>query len=120
MRKKEQLDNCQINLSEESLNNVTPFSFEAALARGIIVEVTEWVGPDIGFGRGLYRTRVALTARVWDTLLQAHVRQKNGSLDRFFDEKRNDVVWLAAQALGASRGLECSEFYDAPADWQGN
>lgn len=110
MRKINQQDNAQIDLSEESLNNVTPFSFELALARGIIVEVTDWVGPEIGFGRSFYRTRVALTARVWDTLLQAYVRQKNGSLEKLFREKRNDILWLAAQALERATGSDATNF----------
>ena len=110
MRKLNQQDNAHIDLSEESFNHVTPFSFELALARGIIVEVTDWVGPEIGFGKGFYRTRLALTARVWDTLLQAYVRQKNGELEKVFHEKRNDILWLAAQALGRATGSDATNF----------
>ena len=87
-----------IDLAAESFNGVIPYSVELALVRGIVVEVTEWVVPDIGFGEKGYRLRVVLTARLWDTLLQAYVRRRNGEPQEL-GKRRNDVLWLAAQAL---------------------
>ncbi len=91
-----------IDLAAESFNSVTPFSIELALVRGIVVEVTEWVVPDIGFGEGGYRLRVVLTARLWDTLLQAYVRRRNGEPQEL-GKRRNDVLWLAAQSLAQTK-----------------
>ena len=111
MQNKNQFDNTVIDLAAESFNNVTPYSFERALARGIIVEVTDWVMSDIGFGKSSFRARVVLTARLWDTLLQTYVRLRNGQADEA-SKKRNDVLWLAAQALkrAESVGLEAANF----------
>jgi hypothetical protein len=53
-----------IDLAAESFNGVTPYSVELALIRGVVVEVTEWVVPDFGFGERGYRLRVVLTARL--------------------------------------------------------
>lgn len=98
MQNRNQFESFAYELSEESFNNVTPYSFELALTRGIIVEVTDWVLPDIGFGKGCFRVRVALTTRLWDVLLQTYVRLKNGQAMEAC-KNRNDVLWLAAQAL---------------------
>lgn len=98
MNNPNRIDNTAIDLAAESFNSGTPYSFELALTRGMVVEVTEWVLPDIGFGRSSYRTRVVLTARLWDTLLQAYVRRRNGAPEEL-GKRRNDVLWLAAQAL---------------------
>lgn len=87
-----------INLAAESFNGVTPYSVELALVRGVVVEVTEWVMPDFGFGERGYQLRVVLTARLWDTLLQAYVRNRN-AVPRELGTRRNDVLWLAAQSL---------------------
>ena len=110
MRKLDESDNCPIDLANESINNNTPFSFELALSRGMIVEVTDWVGPEIGFGIYFSRTRVALTARVWQTLLHVYVREVNGRNEQQLQAKRNDILWLAAQALGSANRLESAEF----------
>lgn len=91
-----------IRLEEESIETLVPFSFEQALARGIIVEVSDWADADIGFGRRFYRTRIALTARVWDTLLQSCVRNKNAERERDYQARSKDILWLAAQALKES------------------
>ena len=92
------IDNVAIDLAAESFNSVTSYSVELALTRGIVVEVTDWVVPDIGFGMRGYRLRVVLTARLWDTLLQVYVRRRNGVPEEL-GRRRNDVLWLAAQAL---------------------
>lgn len=112
MQKRNQFDNTVIDLAAESFNNVRPYSVEVALARGVIVEVTDWVMPDIGFGKSCFRSRVVLTARLWDTLLQTYVRLRNGQADDEACKKRNDVLWLAAQALkrAESVGLEAANF----------
>lgn len=110
MRKLDEYDNCPIDLANESINNDTPFSFELALSRGMIVEVTDWVGPEIGFGIYFNSTRVALTARVWQSLLQVYVREVNGRIEQRLKAKRNDILWLAAQALESAKGFETAEF----------
>lgn len=110
MQKTNKNDNNQFDLAQESINNSTPSSFELALVRGMIVEVTDWVTPEIGFGRSFFRTRVALTARLWDSLLQAYVRQKNDALEHFFNQKRNDILWLAAQAMERSKDADATNF----------
>lgn len=107
-----QFDNAAIDLSKESFGNssaVTPYSLALALTRGIVVEVTEWVVPDIGFGISGYRVRVVLTARLWDTMLQTYVRRRNAEE---LGKKSNDVLWLAAQALerAAYPGLGAANF----------
>ena len=107
MPKVNQQNNSAIDLSDESFNNVTPFSFEVALIRGMVVEVTDWVGPEIGFGKGCYRVRVALTARLWDTLLQAYERRQNGDHEKLCS-KRNDILWLAAQSLERAEGMDAT------------
>ncbi len=109
MPKVNQQNSSAIDLTEESFNNVTPFSFEAALARGMIVEVTDWIGPEIGFGKRCYRVRVALSARLWDTLLQAYVRRQNGDHEKLCS-KRNDILWLAAQALERAESFDATNF----------
>ena len=110
MQKLSKLDTADITLSDETIDNLTPYSLEAALARGIIIEVTEWVPTEIGFGRGYFRTRVALTKRVWDTMLQAYVRRENDTLDWMFRRRQNDVFWLAAQALDRAVGCDAATF----------
>lgn len=110
MQKFNKYENAEINLAKETIDNLTPFSFEAALARGIIVELSDWAPPEIGFGRGYFRTRVALTSRFWDTLLQAYVRRENDSLDGAFRRQQNDVLWLAAQALDRAAGCDAATF----------
>lgn len=91
-------DNRAIDLAAELFSNVTPYSVETALVRGIVVEVTKWVPRDIGFGPAEYRTQVVLTARLWDTLLQAYVRRRNGNPEELA-RHHNDILWLAAQAM---------------------
>ena len=104
-------DNSTIDLSSESLAPEDGrLSFDQALARGVIVEVTDWVTPNTDFGQHLLKKRFALTAKLWDTLLQSYVRAENERLDRLYRDQGNDVLKQAALALSQSCGANTANF----------
>ena len=110
MQKTKQLESMPINLNEESFFRApTPHSFEQALARGIIIEVTKWVQAS-PFGTSLLQKRYALTVKLWNTLLQAYIQTENEKLDRLLMKPRNDLFHVAALALAQSEGCNAIDF----------
>jgi hypothetical protein len=58
-------DNRAIDLSQSSFGEyVSEYSFEEALANGLLLNVTSWVRHEMGFGTNRYVVQVAVTARL--------------------------------------------------------
>lgn len=103
-------DNAAFDLSEESFTTyVSEYSFEQSLENGLIVNVTSWVQREMGFGEGRFRVHVAVTARLWRTIVTI------APLAKAFHTvtgRGNDVLWLAAYALQKANrhGAETARF----------
>ncbi len=93
----------------EFVGGATEYSFEEALARGRIIDVTCWVVSEMGFAGPNIRVHVAITARLWNRMLQIATR-----MSRFQTVvgRRNDVLWLAAYAMEQAKkfGREAATF----------
>ena len=63
-------DNSAIDLSRVSFGDYSgEYTFEEALSNGMLVNVTSWVRHEMGFGESRYRVEVAVTARLWKTIV---------------------------------------------------
>ena len=94
-------DNSAIDLSQESLASyVSEYSFEEALANGLLVNVTSWVRHEMGFGTSRYSVQVAVTARLWKTIVRISPLAK---VWQTVVGRGNDVLWLAAYAMHRAR-----------------
>ena len=94
-------DNAAIDLSEESFGDfVSEFSFEEALANGLLVNVRSWVRHEMGFGKNRYVVQVAVTARLWKTVVCISPLAKRWQT---VVGRGNDVLWLASYALLKAR-----------------
>ncbi|MCA9179981.1 MAG: hypothetical protein KDA51_00975, partial [Planctomycetales bacterium] len=85
------------------------YSFDYALENGLVVNVTSWVQREMGFGRSRYRIRVAVTARLWQSIVTV------APLARVWQTvtgRGSDVLWLASYALQKARryGAETAKF----------
>ena len=104
------LDNAAIDLENESFGRYSvEFSFEEALANGVLVNVTSWVRHEMGFGENRYRVEVAVTARLWKTIVRISPLAK---VWQTVVGRGNDVLWLASYALHKARqvALELADF----------
>ena len=94
-------DNSAIDLSQESLASyVSEYSFEEALANGLLVNVTSWVCHEMGFGPSRYSVQVAVTASLWKTIVRISPLAK---VWQTVVGRGNDVLWLAAYAMHRAR-----------------
>ncbi|QDU57534.1 hypothetical protein [Aeoliella mucimassa] len=94
-------DNSAIDLSQERLSqHVSEYSFEEALANGLLVNVTSWVRHEMGFGTSRYNVKIAVTARLWKTIVRISPLAK---VWQTVVGRGNDVLWLAAYAMHRAR-----------------
>lgn len=91
------IDNAAIDLSDVSFGDYSgEYSFDYALDNGLLVNVTGWVKHEMGFGANRYRVQIAVTARLWRTLVTIAPLAKTFQT---VTGRGNDVLWLAAYAL---------------------
>ena len=93
-------------------NNVIDFStatlprykstidWQTGFARGALVDVTRWTVPGMGYGTGGAMVRIAVTARLWDDMVQRSLELTRAELKLL---ERKDVLWRAAAALQKAR-----------------
>lgn len=98
------------DLAIESFGNRSAeYTFEEALGNGVLINVTSWVRHEMGFGPNRYSVQVAVTARLWKTIVRI------SPLARVWQTavgRGNDVLWLASYALHKGRqvGNEAANF----------
>lgn len=103
-------DSTAIDLAKESFGQYSAeYTFEEALANGVLVNVTSWVRHEMGFGESRYRAEVAVSARLWKTIVRVSPLAK---VWQTVVGRGNDVLWLASYALHKARqvGLEAAHF----------
>ena len=103
-------DNSAIDLSQVSFGDYSAEqTFEEALSNGTLVNVTSWVRHEMGFGESRYRVEVAVTARLWKTIVCVSPLAK---VWQSVVGRGNDVLWLASYALHKARqiGSETANF----------
>ena len=103
-------DHMAIDLATESFGDYSrEHTFEEALANGVLVNVTSWVRHEMGFGENRYRVEVAVTARLWRTIVRVSPLAK---VWQSVVGRGNDVLRLASYALHKGRqvGLEAANF----------
>lgn len=103
-------DNTAIDLANESFGQYSAdYSFDEALSNGVLLNVTSWVRHEMGFGENRYRVEVAVTARLWKTIVRVSPLAK---VWQTVVGRGNDVLWLASYALHRGRqvGLEAATF----------
>ena len=104
-------NNTAIDLASECFGeSVSEYSFEEALANGLLVNVTSWVRHEMGFGESRYVVQVAVTARLWKTIVCISPLAK---VWQSVVGRGNDVLWLASYALHKARQVG-----DASANFQ--
>lgn len=99
-----------VDLSHATLApDVGTYSLEQALTNGVLVKVTSWVVPEMGFHPLGVRVHVAVTARLWKTIATVSPRVVRFQTVR---GRGDDVLWLAAYALRKARqaGQEAATF----------
>lgn len=103
-------DNSAIDLSRVSFGDyVSEYSYEEALSNGLLVNVTSWVRHEMGFGESRYSVQVAVTARLWKTVVRISPLAK---VWQTVVGRGNDVLWLASYALHKAHrvGMEAASF----------
>lgn len=103
-------DNTAFDLANESFGQYSAeYTFEEALSNGMLVNVTSWVRHEMGFAENRYRVEVAVTARVWKTIVCVSPLAK---VWQTVVGRGNDMLWLASYALHKGRqvGLEAANF----------
>lgn len=103
-------DQTAFDLAKESFGEYSrEYTFEEALLNGVLVNVTSWVRHEMGFGENRYRVEVAVTARLWKTIVRVSPLAK---VWQTVVGRGNDVLWLASYALHKARqvGLEAASF----------
>ncbi|MEX2309830.1 MAG: hypothetical protein WD738_19825 [Pirellulales bacterium] len=103
-------DNSAIDLSQVSFGDYSAeYTFEEALSNGTLVNVTSWVRHEMGFGESRYRVQVAVTARLWKTIVCVSPMAK---VWQTVVGRGNDVLWLASYALHKARqvGMQTANF----------
>lgn len=94
-------DNAAIDLNDEKFGDfVSEYSFEEALDNGLLVNVTSWVRHEMGFGTNRYVVQVAITARLWRTVVCISPLAK---VWQTVVGRGADVLWLASYALKKAR-----------------
>jgi hypothetical protein len=103
-------DNTAFDLANENFGHCSAeYSFDEALSNGVLVNVTSWVRHEMGFGENRYRVEVAVSARLWKTIVRVSPLAK---VWQTVVGRGNDVLWLASYALHRARqvGLEAATF----------
>ena len=103
-------DNSAIDLSKVDFGNYTgDCTFEEGIASGVLLNVSSWVRNEINFARNRYSGEVAVTARLWKTIVRISPLAKAWQT---VVGRGNDVLWLASYALHKARqvGLEAANF----------
>ena len=103
-------DNTAIDLANENFGQYSAeYTFEEALSNGMLLNVTSWVRHEMGFGENRYRVEVAVTARLWKTIVCVSPLAK---VWQTVVGRGNDVLWLASYTLHKARqvGLEAATF----------
>lgn len=103
-------DNTAIDLTNENFGQYSAeYTFEEALSNGLLVNVTSWVRHEMGFAENRYRVEVAVTARLWKTIVRVSPLAK---VWQTVVGRGNDTLWLASYALHKGRqvGLEAANF----------
>ncbi len=113
-------DNTALDLSENSFGEyVSEYSFAEALASGLLLDVTSWVQHEMGYGTNRYQVKVAVTARLWKTIVRISPLAKAWQT---VVGRGNDVLWLAAYALQRAQQVKRDEanfqcFLPTEDDW---
>ena len=97
------------SLAHSTLTVYRPqFSYERALARGAIVDITAWCGQVLA--RAEVTVRVAVTARLWKRLVRTCARMTSSQTAGV---QNRDVVRLAARALEQAQraGMNAANFH---------
>lgn len=90
-------DNTAIDLSQTCFGEyVSEYSFDEALSSGLLLNVTSWVVHEMGFGTNRYCVKVAVTARLWKTIVRVSPLAKRWQT---VVGRGNDTLWLGAYAL---------------------
>ena len=103
-------DNTAFDLAKECFGQYSSeYTFEEGLSNGVLLNVTSWVRHEMGFGESRYRVEVAVTARLWKTIVRVSPLAK---VWQTVVGRGNDVLWLASYALHKARqvGLEAANF----------
>ena len=103
-------DNTAFDLAKECFGQYSSeYTFEEGLSNGVLLNVTSWVRHEMGFGESRYRVEVAVTARLWKTIVRVSPLAK---VWQTVVGRCNDVLWLASYALHKARqvGLEAANF----------
>ena len=83
------------------------------------MDVTSWVRHEMGFGPNRYRVRVAVTAKLWKTIVRISPLAKTWQT---VVSRGNDTMWLAAYALQRAQQIHRDEanfqcFLPTDDDW---
>ena len=89
---------------------VSEYSYEEALESGVLVKVTAWAVPEMGFaGDGRFRVQVAVTAQAFRAVSEIPPLAAVWQTTR---GRGHDLLWVASYALRKARklGREVSTF----------
>lgn len=103
-------DNSAIDLSEVDFGDYTgECTFEEGIASGLLLNVSSWVRNEMNFGKNRYSVEVAVTARLWKTIVRISPLAKRWQT---VVSRGNDALWLASYALHKARqvGQETANF----------
>ncbi len=90
-------DNTAIDLSKSAFGEyVSEYSFDEALANGLLLNVTSWVQHEMGYGSNRYCVQVAVTSQLWKTIVRISPLAKKWQT---VVGRGNDVLWLGSYAL---------------------
>ncbi len=93
-------DNAVILESERFGNYVAEYSIDEMLQQGVLVKVTAWVIPEMGFAAGGVRVHAAITASLWRTVVSVPTSCQGWQTIR---GRGNELLWIAAWALRLAR-----------------
>ena len=94
-------DNSAIDLSDVGFGDYTgECTFDEGIASGVLLNVSSWVRNEMNFGRNRYSVEVAVTARLWKTIVRISPLAKRWQT---VVGRANDVLWLASYALHKAR-----------------
>ncbi|MCA9214651.1 MAG: hypothetical protein KDB27_16375, partial [Planctomycetales bacterium] len=90
-------------------NDVIEWSIEEMLGSGVLVKVTAWVFPDMGFGADGVRVNAAITACLWRAVVSVP-----GFCESWWSVqgRSNEILWIATWALrrARERGSDVARF----------
>ena len=103
-------DNSAIDLAEVDFGDYTgECTFDDGIDSGVLLNVSSWVRNEMNFGRNRYSVEVAVTARLWKTIVRISPLAKRWQT---VVSRGNDALWLASYALHKARqvGMETANF----------